>query len=367
MIFAGCTSQSATTPQDVIKDAYGNQQFKISFNSEGLDTPIADMTYTSESMPALPAPERVGYIFSGWYLDSSYGDIERVAENARAALKELQTDPNTERAGYKERFFATYAEFIEDMDDYYLDGEDFAELIKDGSALTERVYAYYMDTSDQINTEDWSELSELTKNYIDDRWKMQRVMTEDVPLYGNSFEYALANGEEELYRRSLQANIECKHEIEQAINKNFDGYRLNKGFERNLVEKLGMERVVYVLANTVQSHDWDGRFSAETKAWAKAVAVKEEKEHRYRFEVASHPAVLDGFISRTRVCRDYRRHVEQRLRAQGTRGRHVVVRHIRAAGSAARYIRKVVAVFHARKRRICGIQFLYPERVCGGR
>ncbi len=72
MAFAGCSSQSATTPQDVIKDAYGNQQFKISFNSEGLDTPIADMTYTAESMPALPTPERVGYIFSGWYLDSSY-------------------------------------------------------------------------------------------------------------------------------------------------------------------------------------------------------------------------------------------------------------------------------------------------------
>ena len=79
-----------------------------------------------------------------------------------------------------------------------MDGEDFAELVKDGSALTEQVYAYYMDTSDQINTEDWSELSELTKNYIDDRWKMQRAMTEDVPLYGNSFEYARANGEEEL-------------------------------------------------------------------------------------------------------------------------------------------------------------------------
>ena len=72
MAFAGCSSQSASTPQDVIKDAYGNQQFKISFNSEGLDTPIADMTYTAESMPALPTPERVGYIFSGWYLDSAY-------------------------------------------------------------------------------------------------------------------------------------------------------------------------------------------------------------------------------------------------------------------------------------------------------
>ena len=71
-IFAGCSVQSSGTPQEVIKDAYGNQQFKISFYSGSLDTPIADMTYSAESMPVLPTPERVGYIFSGWYLDSSY-------------------------------------------------------------------------------------------------------------------------------------------------------------------------------------------------------------------------------------------------------------------------------------------------------
>ena len=215
------------------------------------------------------------------------------------------------------------------MDDYYLDGEDFAELVKDGSALTERVYAYYMETSDQINTEDWSELSELTKNYIDDRWKKQRAMTKDVPLYGNSFEYARANGEEELYRRSLQANIECRHEIEQAINKNFDGYRLNKGFERELVEKFGMERVAYVLASTVQSHDWDGRFSPETKAWAKAVAVREDMEHRYQFEVASHPAVLDGFIVRIHAMeketkKEQKEMQEERYRTETARGLPVV-------------------------------------------
>ena len=62
-----------------------------------------------------------------------------------------------------------------------------------------------------------------------------------------------------------------------------------------------MERVAYVLASTVHSHDWDGRFSPETKAWAKTVAVREDMEHRRQFEVASHPAVLDGFIARIRA------------------------------------------------------------------
>lgn len=298
------------------------EEYKITFLKTGRDIPdkaVYGMAETAKREMRMAAEK----------VRRNAETLERVAENARAALKELQADPNTERAGYKERFFAAYAEFIEDVDDYYLDGEDFAELVKDGSALTERVYAYYMDTSDQINTEDWSELSELTKNYIDDRWKMQRAMTEDVPLYGNSFEYARANGEEELYRRSLQANIECRHEIEQAINKNFDGYRLNKGFERELVEKFGTERVAYVLASSVQSHDWDGRFSPETKAWAKDVAVREEMEHRRKFEVASHPAVLDGFIVRIRAMekeskKEQKEMQEERYRTETARGLPVV-------------------------------------------
>lgn len=227
-------------------------------------------------------------------------NIEQVTENTRTALENLQSDSSTERAGYKERFFAAFTEFIEDADDYFLSAEDFAELVKDGDAVTERVYAYYMDTSDQINTEAWDELSELTKNYIDERWKMQKAMTEGVPLYGGTLEYAKANGERELYRHSLQANIECRHAIEQAIRNNFDGMHLNKGFENKLIEQFGMERVKYVLANTVQENDWDGRYSPETKSWAKGVTVTEKSEHRSQFVIGTHPAVLDGFINRVR-------------------------------------------------------------------
>ena len=127
----------------------------------------------------------------------------------------------------------------------------YVQYIKDGDAVTERVYAYYMETSDPINTEAWDELSELTKNYIDDRWKKQETMTKEVSVYGETLEYANLNGEQELYRNSLRANIECKRAIEESIRKNFDGMHLNKDFENELIERFGMERVKYVLANTV--------------------------------------------------------------------------------------------------------------------
>ena len=70
--FCACTSTSNNSPYDVIKDAYGDESFKISFNSEEMDNPISDIYYTANSIPTLPTPSRVGYIFEGWYLDSEF-------------------------------------------------------------------------------------------------------------------------------------------------------------------------------------------------------------------------------------------------------------------------------------------------------
>lgn len=80
LILFGCTALSAcsfsqtdaSTPQEIITQAYGNKQFKISFSSDGLTKPIADITYSAQSMPVLPTPERMGYIFEGWYYDKAY-------------------------------------------------------------------------------------------------------------------------------------------------------------------------------------------------------------------------------------------------------------------------------------------------------
>ena len=67
-----CNEVSDKNPYDVIQDAYGDDEFVISFNSEGLDEPVTDVSYSANNMPVLPIPTRVGYIFEGWYLDSEY-------------------------------------------------------------------------------------------------------------------------------------------------------------------------------------------------------------------------------------------------------------------------------------------------------
>ena len=68
-----CSKASSTrTPQDVIKEAYGDTEYKISFSSEGLDAPLEDLTYTAKSIPVLPSPQKVGYVFGGWFFDKEY-------------------------------------------------------------------------------------------------------------------------------------------------------------------------------------------------------------------------------------------------------------------------------------------------------
>ena len=70
--FAGCgSSSSVKDPKDAIKDAYGGTQFKITFDSSDLSSPLSDLYYSANNMPVLPSPEKVGYVFAGWYFDSA--------------------------------------------------------------------------------------------------------------------------------------------------------------------------------------------------------------------------------------------------------------------------------------------------------
>lgn len=72
--FVGCSAGASAVndPIDAIKQQYGTREFTVSFSSENLSEPLADIAYTAYDMPKLPTPERVGYIFEGWYFDKSY-------------------------------------------------------------------------------------------------------------------------------------------------------------------------------------------------------------------------------------------------------------------------------------------------------
>ena len=137
-----------------------------------------------------------------------------------------------------------------------------------------------------------------------------------VPIYPHTGAYAKKHGELDAYRASHQEDMACKKMIEDVIRSNFDGIHLNKSAAKLVLDEFGTERTIRVLANTVQQKNWDGRFSSENKAWAKAqdiLGCGGDPIMCSRFAVNSHPAVLDGFISQTRRMIEERASVKDKL------------------------------------------------------
>ena len=104
----------------------------------------------------------------------------------------------------------------------------------------------------------------------------------EVPIYRETANYAYEAGELEAYRASLAANEECRRAIEAAISSNYGDNRLNaEAAVKSVLEQFSPERVRYVLANTIQQKDFDGRIPQPLKEWAKSVEVCPENASRF--------------------------------------------------------------------------------------
>ena len=137
----------------------------------------------------------------------------------------------------------------------------------------------------------------------------------DVPVYYEPFSYAKENDEVDLYRTSYRLNSECKQAIHEAIADNYDGMYLGDDAVDQVVRQYGMERVGYILANTLHHKSYDGRFSHSNKEWAEQVSTPEHDADRMTFRtdwvVDSHPAVLDGFVTMFRKELEAQKEPEQ--------------------------------------------------------
>ena len=104
----------------------------------------------------------------------------------------------------------------------------------------------------------------------------------EVPIYRETANYAYEAGEMEAYRASLAANKECSSAIEAAISSNYGDNRLDADAAvKSVLEQFSPERVRYVLANTIQQKDFDGRIPQPLKEWAKTVDVCPENASRF--------------------------------------------------------------------------------------
>ena len=104
----------------------------------------------------------------------------------------------------------------------------------------------------------------------------------EVPIYRETANYAYEAGEMDAYRASLSANEECRSAIEAAISSNYGDNRLDaEAAVKSVLEQFSPERVRYVLANTIQQKDFDGRIPKPLKEWAKSVEVCPENASRF--------------------------------------------------------------------------------------
>ena len=130
-----------------------------------------------------------------------------------------------------------------------------------------------------------------------------------IPMYYYDARYAREHSEVESLREATLANQHCRAAIEQAISRNFDGWRLDRKALDEVLAQFTLERVLFVLSATVDVKTWDGRFSRENKAWAADIQDRTWFKHhvatpthdaRDSFVVQTHPAVLNGFVNLAR-------------------------------------------------------------------
>ena len=152
----------------------------------------------------------------------------------------------------------------------------------------------------------------------------QRRTLRETPVYPYSASYAHEHGELNQYRASNEANMACKKAIEGAIRDHYRGYSLDgKAAVTEVVNAFGVERTMYILANTVQQKDHDGRISPSNKDWAKSIPIQKNpdawgEDRNSNLVVDSHPGLTDLFVSafRKEYCQKQGKGIKPSVRAK---------------------------------------------------
>ena len=152
------------------------------------------------------------------------------------------------------------------------------------------------------------------RDSIEDTARDEAKRLKELPVYPYPADHAREQGELDAYRASFRANVSCKDAIEAAIRDNYRDNRLDTAAVGQVAEQFGHERILYVLAITIRQKDWDGRFSADNKQWAKTVPVAENPDawgtdRNCYLAVNSHSGLVDLF---TKLAREDARAHERR-------------------------------------------------------
>lgn len=113
------------------------------------------------------------------------------------------------------------------------------------------------------------------------------------PLYKSSIEEAIRNNEKEECIESLRENVRCRDFLDNEIREKFDGMYLPDECAENTVKEFGYDRTMWVIANSVQQREGDGRFHRENQDWAKKLNIP-KSDWNYDFALRSHSTLVDS-------------------------------------------------------------------------
>lgn len=179
-----------------------------------------------------------------------------------------------------------------------------AALLKSPSPLADMFREFDNRQTDHMDHV-FSAMEDRANDVLEAEAEKRRILRE-TPVYRYPAGYAREHNELEQYRASHKANVACKEAIEAAISAHYSDNRLGKEAALEVIEAFGMERTMYVLANTVRHKDWDGRISQDNKRWAMTIPVYEDKnqwgdDRNTDFVVdKSHPGLTDLFVTQAR-------------------------------------------------------------------
>ena len=147
-----------------------------------------------------------------------------------------------------------------------------AQALLDSPSPLADVYRYF----EKLETGYMDVIRDSIENRADDVCRVKKELR-TTPVYPHSAAYASEHEEMAQYNLSYQANSACKEAVEQTISAHYAENRLDtEAAVKDVLEKFGAERVQFILANTIQHKNHDGRISQDNKAWAKTIPMPED-------------------------------------------------------------------------------------------
>ena len=247
----------------------------------------------------------------GWrFVDENRFEWRLEVEEDTSAVQEMRKDRHTKEVEADSVAYTVCQRYGIETSDYsfgYIAGWSSDKETKELKGSLETIRKTAAEMIDSIDAKLKVLLAEKAQSAEKDAEAPAEPMSE-APIYRETANYAYEAGELEAYRASFAANEKCRDAIEAAITSNYGDNRLDADAAvKSVLEQFSPERVRYILANTIQQKDFDGRIPQPLKEWAKSVEVCPENATRFVVDKAN-PGLtalfVDAFRQQTEPQKD---------------------------------------------------------------